>query len=782
MIIRTSNLNKIINVMNRQRKTNFTISKLRFDASKINVQAFVKGGRPLMRILMNSLIPVGGRRTSNWARVMVLFLRQLNLLHKSGGIQYTVLYLKACSVLLQQASAGYIIPDLTDLKCRVSRDKSGFPRLIPSYHRKMIRAGDKLILRQWLTLFSLYRNLLYPGQLKLSSITNPSKATSRASSISEYIPSFCALLPESGITSLSQFSSLFPQFASGPMVIGKDREYNSSIVSIQRTKTALIKLGLNDPLLKLAELCYNQPVLDLWRDVKTSQSFPSNFIGKIAIKEEGAGKVRLFAMVDPWTQWVLRPLHKWVFNFLKALPMDGTFDQEKALKRAPFGRLPLYSYDLSSATDRLPISLQASILSRLFNEDFASNWQKLLVDRNYKLPSKIELGRRGIIVDTNYPVFVRYRVGQPMGALSSWAMLALTHHYIVQYCAWSSGVVSPKVLFQDYSVLGDDILIWNRTVARKYLRVLKTLGVDVGLSKSVISEKGEGVEFAKRTVIQGVDVSPVPFLEQSAAHRNFASLRSFGEKYSMSPNQALRFLGYGYKVDLSKNNSTIRKLRLGFTLPRTSFEMTNMFRSFLSERPYFQWKMKSFVPEDQVYRAFFQLVVDSLNKNLFKVKELEVHLSQLSAETWVKSIGPWGTEDAKIFYRINGGRILTALKSTRSVLASMKSSLNQSDVLWLIELYSSIYWSIPYSIDKQKFHKMIPHLVNLWFESERILAEFQLSRLTSPTYSPSKSNKFMEEMSVLRAWNRWEVILQKTTGLPDRAVIHRPLSKKLNKW
>lgn len=26
-----------------------------------------------------------------------------------------------------------------------------------------------------------------------------------------------------------------------------------------------------------------------------------------------------------------------------------------------------------------------------------------------------------------------YSVGQPMGALSSWAMLALTHHLIVQY-------------------------------------------------------------------------------------------------------------------------------------------------------------------------------------------------------------------------------------------------------------------------------------------------------------------------------------------------------------
>lgn len=149
-------------------------------------------------------------------------------------------------------------------------------------------------------------------------------------------------------------------------------------------------------------------------------------------------------------------------------------------------------------------------------------------------------------------------------------------------------MVPTTKFFTDYAVLGDDILIWNRTVARKYLRVLKTLGVDVGLAKSIISERGEGVEFAKRTVIKGDDVSPVPFLEQSSAHRNFASLRGFGEKYSLTPNQAIRFLGYGYKVDLSKNNSTVRKLRLGFTLPRTSFEMTNLFRSFLSERPYFE--------------------------------------------------------------------------------------------------------------------------------------------------------------------------------------------------
>jgi hypothetical protein len=39
------------------------------------------------------------------------------------------------------------------------------------------------------------------------------------------------------------------------------------------------------------------------------------------------------------------------------------------------------------------------------------------------------------------PEAVRYEVGQPMGALSSWAMLALTHHFIVQFAARRCGYV-----------------------------------------------------------------------------------------------------------------------------------------------------------------------------------------------------------------------------------------------------------------------------------------------------------------------------------------------------
>lgn len=52
--------------------------------------------------------------------------------------------------------------------------------------------------------------------------------------------------------------------------------------------------------------------------------------------------------------------------------MDGTFNQLKPvyrlLKRVRGHHLPLYSLDLSAATDRLPISIQARLLDELVQE------------------------------------------------------------------------------------------------------------------------------------------------------------------------------------------------------------------------------------------------------------------------------------------------------------------------------------------------------------------------------------------------------------------------------
>lgn len=50
--------------------------------------------------------------------------------------------------------------------------------------------------------------------------------------------------------------------------------------------------------------------------------------------------------------------------------------------------------------------------------------------RSYKV-SLPPLKDRGFDIPEDLPSSVTYSVGQPMGALSSWAMLALTHHAIV---------------------------------------------------------------------------------------------------------------------------------------------------------------------------------------------------------------------------------------------------------------------------------------------------------------------------------------------------------------
>jgi len=91
-----------------------------------------------------------------------------------------------------------------------------------------------------------------------------------------------------------------------------------------------------------------------------------------------------------------------------------------------------------------------------------------------------------------------------MGALSSWAMLALSHHVIVQIAAMRVG----KPSFTNYALLGDDIVIADKAVAMSYHEIMtKILGVEINLSKSLISDNS--FEFAKRLVTMDGEVSAV---------------------------------------------------------------------------------------------------------------------------------------------------------------------------------------------------------------------------------------------------------------------------------
>lgn len=86
------------------------------------------------------------------------------------------------------------------------------------------------------------------------------------------------------------------------------------------------------------------------------------------MKEEAAGKLRVFALVDAITQSTLAPLHEALFSLLRLIPNDGTFNQVASIKRCSDKAIKYgcaYSFDLSAATDRIPADLTAVILERI---------------------------------------------------------------------------------------------------------------------------------------------------------------------------------------------------------------------------------------------------------------------------------------------------------------------------------------------------------------------------------------------------------------------------------
>jgi len=79
-----------------------------------------------------------------------------------------------------------------------------------------------------------------------------------------------------------------------------------------------------------------------------------------------------------------------------------------------------------------------------------------------------------------------------MGAYSSFAMLALTHHVIVNIAARRSGI-NPKGLL--YAVLGDDGFMAHSGVASKYKDIFRYLGMTINPIKGF---EGTVLEFAKQ--------------------------------------------------------------------------------------------------------------------------------------------------------------------------------------------------------------------------------------------------------------------------------------------
>lgn len=470
------------------------------------------------------------KKTAGRLRQLSNFSKFVLTMKRNHGDVFTVKYLKASQLAVQKAIAGTpfstyreIEPDLP-LR-RLTR--SGLPGIIPLSDRRAIINSRPSVIRWWLCVFSVYRVIGIVGSLKISTITD--NLTVPASNLE--------LVGSQLLTKVCNLKAKWPKMDRPTdrllLLETASPSFKSSWTGFVHDAHLLLEAGFyNDILLFFRE--FSMSNTERLFNLVTHPTFPkskapykSEFVsvsdlGQLSLKKEAAGKIRVFAIVDVWTQSALKPLHEYLFKILRGLPNDGTFDQHASVLRC-VEKVAVtresYGYDLSAATDRLPIYLQMQVLSALFGPDLARSWARLLTGRSYRLDLTSDHFKEGIIPENMIGVHrIYYAVGQPMGALSSWAMLALTHHLLVQLaCQRTRGITWGSRWYDNYELLGDDIIIFDEDVALAYLSLMEEIGVPINTSKSVVSVN-KTTEFAKVTTHNGENVSAISwrmFLSQA---------------------------------------------------------------------------------------------------------------------------------------------------------------------------------------------------------------------------------------------------------------------------
>lgn len=76
---------------------------------------------------------------------------------------------------------------------------------------------------------------------------------------------------------------------------------------------------------------------------------------------------------------------------------------------------------------------------------------------------------------------------------------------MVYYCCKKLGLEWETL---PYALLGDDIVIGNAAVGELYIETLNSLGVEVSLPKT--HKSCVFYEFAKRLILNGIEISPFP--------------------------------------------------------------------------------------------------------------------------------------------------------------------------------------------------------------------------------------------------------------------------------
>jgi len=464
-------------------------------------------------------------RCNNLKDDFILFAERIITLVNKSGSTFTFSYLKECFRIITRKLAR--VPIVPSKKIFIRLDNCGLPRILPIGMRDAIvsfnvapHKDKNNLVTAILTAVSIFR--VMPTKVLPSLDTITSNFTGRyfylRSSLLEKVvnklnikhipfvlkkPSILMGNKSSPNSYKSGLASVLDAFA----FLHEPKLY-WALIKFNGTRGIWVSILLTYILINLGWIY----IISLYLGFKKSE------MGSLSVVYDQAGKARVVAITNWWVQISLKPLHDHLFKLLSNIPYDGTFDQlapfdlilnnvnsvmqlnkgnlnnkssldQESIESNISKDITLHGFDLSAATDRLPLTLQIQILN-ILSEGLGDKWRDLL-DISWLFDK----------------LHYKYTVGQPMGAYSSWGMLAFTHHCIVQY-AYKLVYPKSKAIFKDYAILGDDVMIKNKLVANSYLKIMTDLGLEISSQKSIISDIFS--EFAKKLKgYNGIDISPI---------------------------------------------------------------------------------------------------------------------------------------------------------------------------------------------------------------------------------------------------------------------------------
>lgn len=420
-------------------------------------------------------VSTGADLTSECIKYFSWFDRQV----QGRGIRGALAKAKA----VHHLAVSYMLKQPVRPKYWIALDKQGFPKCVKSL-KKYTRSNNGI--QAVNSLLAYYRQIVLPALPDFGPITEEGTAVSN-------------VLLDELMSNVPDDWKFNPESLDAPKIIFRSRRGPNGHATF--TCAEDLQALQDDPELYQALETYllasnGDDILDIMESLEEDlvQASDKKVHSRLAVKREGGGKSRIFAIADYWTQVALKPLHDKVFKILRDLPYDCTFNQNLGIpiiKSWTKFDDDIYCFDLRSATSRWPLSFQTHLLNFLtLSPTFAEAWGALMAHRSFHYRGRT----------------YRWQVGQPLGALSSWGMFALSHHLVVLTAYQRAVLIDPTVKLT-YYMLGDDIAIKGKLLAEAYKEIVQDLGVTIQEDKTIT---GEAAEFCKRHFIDGSEVSPVP--------------------------------------------------------------------------------------------------------------------------------------------------------------------------------------------------------------------------------------------------------------------------------